>query len=186
MCLKSRPLKPIRPVFRTDGRCQKGVADRRLAGIEEKSARYVIVRSDIGRRPGVVVHGTTPVMSFLRKADFAGKKVSAFCTHEAGSGNFSRISRSRPKMPLSLKVSTYTSRGKPGKARWIKLSIPGSASCEKIVSSPFFIRGIAQWRDPDFMPGLIQCRNETNRRINPCIKPKLTPLPVRHRRWPPA
>jgi len=34
-------------------------------------------------------------------------------------------------MPLSLKVSTYTSRGKPEKARLIKLSILGSASCEK-------------------------------------------------------
>jgi flavodoxin len=30
----------------------------------------------------------TPVMSFLRKADFAGKKVSAFCTHEGGIGKY--------------------------------------------------------------------------------------------------
>ena len=30
----------------------------------------------------------TPVMSFLRQADFAGKKVSAFCTHEGGIGKF--------------------------------------------------------------------------------------------------
>ncbi|MCX5905900.1 MAG: hypothetical protein NTY64_01585 [Deltaproteobacteria bacterium] len=27
-------------------------------------------------------------MSFLRQADFAGKKVSAFCTHEGGVGKF--------------------------------------------------------------------------------------------------
>jgi flavodoxin len=31
---------------------------------------------------------STPVMSFLRQADFAGKKVSAFCTHEGGIGKF--------------------------------------------------------------------------------------------------
>jgi flavodoxin len=30
----------------------------------------------------------TPVMSFLRKADFAGKNVSAFCTHEGGIGKY--------------------------------------------------------------------------------------------------
>ncbi len=30
----------------------------------------------------------TPVMSFLRQADFAGKKVSAFCTHEGGIGKY--------------------------------------------------------------------------------------------------
>ena len=31
---------------------------------------------------------STPVMSLLRQADFAGKKVSAFCTHEGGIGKF--------------------------------------------------------------------------------------------------
>ena len=31
---------------------------------------------------------STPVMSFLRQADFAGKKVSAFCTHGGGVGKF--------------------------------------------------------------------------------------------------
>lgn len=31
---------------------------------------------------------STPVMSFLKQADFAGKKVSAFCTHEGGLGKF--------------------------------------------------------------------------------------------------
>jgi flavodoxin len=31
---------------------------------------------------------STPVMSFLRQADFAGKKVAAFCTHEGGIGKF--------------------------------------------------------------------------------------------------
>jgi flavodoxin len=31
---------------------------------------------------------STPVMSFLRQADFAGRKVSAFCTHEGGIGEF--------------------------------------------------------------------------------------------------
>jgi flavodoxin len=30
----------------------------------------------------------TPVMSFLRQTDFAGKKVSAFCTHEGGIGKY--------------------------------------------------------------------------------------------------
>jgi flavodoxin len=30
----------------------------------------------------------TPVMTFLRQADFAGKRVSAFCTHEGGIGKF--------------------------------------------------------------------------------------------------
>jgi flavodoxin len=31
---------------------------------------------------------STPVMCFLTQADFAGKKVSAFCTHEGGVGKF--------------------------------------------------------------------------------------------------
>jgi flavodoxin len=31
---------------------------------------------------------STPVMRFLTLADFAGKKVSAFCTHEGGVGKF--------------------------------------------------------------------------------------------------
>ncbi len=30
----------------------------------------------------------TPVMSFLRQADFKGKRVSAFCTHEGGIGKY--------------------------------------------------------------------------------------------------
>jgi flavodoxin len=30
----------------------------------------------------------TPVMSFLRQADFKGKKVAAFCTHEGGIGKY--------------------------------------------------------------------------------------------------
>jgi flavodoxin len=30
----------------------------------------------------------TPVMNFLRQADFKGKKVSAFCTHEGGIGKY--------------------------------------------------------------------------------------------------
>jgi flavodoxin len=29
---------------------------------------------------------STPVMSFLKQADFAGKRVAAFCTHEGGLG----------------------------------------------------------------------------------------------------
>jgi len=49
-----------------------------------------------------------------------------------GSGNFSPISRSRPETPLSLKVSTYTSHGKPGEARFQKLSTHGSANCEEV------------------------------------------------------
>jgi flavodoxin len=31
---------------------------------------------------------STPVMSFLKQADFAGTRVSAFCTHEGGVGKF--------------------------------------------------------------------------------------------------
>ena len=31
---------------------------------------------------------STPVMSFLKQADFAGKRVSAFCTHGGGTGKF--------------------------------------------------------------------------------------------------
>jgi flavodoxin len=31
---------------------------------------------------------STPVMRFLTQADFAGRKVSAFCTHEGGVGKF--------------------------------------------------------------------------------------------------
>ena len=31
---------------------------------------------------------STPLMCFLTQADFAGKKVSAFCTHEGGVGKF--------------------------------------------------------------------------------------------------
>ncbi|HVO83617.1 MAG TPA: flavodoxin [Syntrophobacteria bacterium] len=31
---------------------------------------------------------STPVMSFLRQADFASRRVSAFCTHEGGIGKF--------------------------------------------------------------------------------------------------
>ncbi len=31
---------------------------------------------------------STPVMRFLTQADFAGKKVAAFCTHEGGVGKF--------------------------------------------------------------------------------------------------
>ena len=30
----------------------------------------------------------SPVMSFLKQADFAGRRVSAFCTHEGGIGKF--------------------------------------------------------------------------------------------------
>jgi len=31
---------------------------------------------------------STPVMSFLRQADFAGKEAAAFCTHEGGVGKY--------------------------------------------------------------------------------------------------
>jgi flavodoxin len=31
---------------------------------------------------------STPVMNFLRLADFAGKRIAAFCTHEGGVGKF--------------------------------------------------------------------------------------------------
>ncbi|MEN6441539.1 MAG: flavodoxin [Syntrophobacter sp.] len=31
---------------------------------------------------------STPVMSFLKQADFAGKRVTSFCTHEGGVGKF--------------------------------------------------------------------------------------------------
>ena len=74
---------------------------------------------------------STPVMSFLKQADFAGKELPPFVPMREGSEKYSRISSSRPKMPLSLKASIYTSR-KPGKARPTKPSIPGSASLRRI------------------------------------------------------
>lgn len=37
----------------------------------------------------------TPLMSFLRDADFSGKQAAAFCTHERGSGVFFQEFRSR-------------------------------------------------------------------------------------------
>jgi flavodoxin len=45
---------------------------------------------------------STPVMSFLRQADFAGKKVSAFCTHEGGIGKFSLHFKEQAKNAVVL------------------------------------------------------------------------------------
>ncbi len=45
---------------------------------------------------------STPVMSFLKQADFAGKKVSAFCTHEGGVGKFSLHFKEQAKNALVL------------------------------------------------------------------------------------
>lgn len=46
---------------------------------------------------GPVWHCTlpTPLLSFLRDADFAGRRVAAFCTHEKGSGAFFQNFKSR-------------------------------------------------------------------------------------------
>jgi flavodoxin len=44
----------------------------------------------------------TPVMSFLRQADFAGKKVSAFCTHEGGIGKFFQHFKEQAKNAVVL------------------------------------------------------------------------------------
>jgi len=44
----------------------------------------------------------TPVMSFLRQADFAGKRVSAFCTHEGGVGKFSPHFKEQAKNAVVL------------------------------------------------------------------------------------
>lgn len=45
---------------------------------------------------------STPVMSFLRQADFAGKKVSAFCTHEGGIGKFFQHFKEQAKNAVVL------------------------------------------------------------------------------------
>ena len=45
---------------------------------------------------------STPVMSFLKQADFAGKKVSAFCTHEGGIRRFFPDFRNQAKNAVVL------------------------------------------------------------------------------------
>ena len=45
---------------------------------------------------------STPVMRFLKQADFAGKKVSAFCTHEGGVGKFSSHFKEQAKNAVVL------------------------------------------------------------------------------------
>ncbi|HTY21713.1 MAG TPA: flavodoxin [Desulfomonilaceae bacterium] len=56
---------------------------------------------------------STPVMSFLRLADFAGKKVSAFCTHEGGIGKFFPHFKEQAKNAVVLEgLDLY----KPGQA----------------------------------------------------------------------
>ena len=45
---------------------------------------------------------STPVMRFLKQADFAGKKVSAFCTHEGGVGKFSSHFQEQAKNAVVL------------------------------------------------------------------------------------
>lgn len=47
---------------------------------------------------------STPVMSFLRLADFAGKNVSAFCTHEGGVGKFSPHFKEQSKNAVVLEA----------------------------------------------------------------------------------
>ena len=57
---------------------------------------------------------STPVMSFLRQADFTGKKVSAFCTHEGGIGKFSPDFKEQTKNAVVLEgLDLY----KPRRAR---------------------------------------------------------------------
>jgi len=56
---------------------------------------------------------STPVMSFLRQADFAGKRVSAFCTHEGGVGKFFPHFKEQAKNAVVLEgLDLY----KPGQA----------------------------------------------------------------------
>ena len=82
----------------------------------------------------------TPVMSFLRQADFAGKKVSAFCTHEGGIGKYFPHFKEQAKNAVVLEgLDLYKPRqarkGEVDKAldTWLgKLQ-------KKIASSPFFI-----------------------------------------------
>jgi flavodoxin len=45
---------------------------------------------------------STPVMRFLTQADFAGKKVSAFCTHEGGVGKFFPHFKEQAKNAVAL------------------------------------------------------------------------------------
>jgi flavodoxin len=45
---------------------------------------------------------STPVMRFLTQADFAGKEVSAFCTHEGGIGKFSPHFKEQAKNAVVL------------------------------------------------------------------------------------
>ncbi len=45
---------------------------------------------------------STPVMRFLTQADFAGRKVSAFCTHEGGVGKFSPHFKEQAKNAVVL------------------------------------------------------------------------------------
>ena len=45
---------------------------------------------------------STPVMTFLRLADFAGKKVSAFCTHARRVGKFFRLFKEQAKNAVVL------------------------------------------------------------------------------------
>ncbi len=54
---------------------------------------------------------STPVMSFLKQADFAGKKVSAFCTHEGGIGKFSPHFKEQAKNAVVLQgLDLYKAR----------------------------------------------------------------------------
>jgi len=57
---------------------------------------------------------STPVMQFLTQADFAGKKVSAFCTHEGGAGKIFQHFKEQAKNAVVLEgIDLY----KPRQAR---------------------------------------------------------------------
>jgi flavodoxin len=45
---------------------------------------------------------STPVMSFLKQADFAGKRVAAFCTHEGGPGKILQNFKQQAKNAVVL------------------------------------------------------------------------------------
>lgn len=63
---------------------------------------------------GPVWHRTlsTPLMAFLRDADFAGRRVASFCTHEGDAGTYfkdfqSRVRNARVTAGLELDISRH-------------------------------------------------------------------------------
>jgi len=63
---------------------------------------------------------STPVMSFLRQADFAGRKVSAFCTHEGGIGKFFPCFKEQAKNAVVLEGLDFYKPRQAGKGEVYK------------------------------------------------------------------